>query len=430
MAMKDYQVTIVPQEGYYPNQIAVKVMDYFDSTLEHDFSGETVLLKPSFVLPVDDERLTIAVDTNNAVIEGIARALSLRGAEKILIAEHRTIGPARYAFYTRGIKKNVKGIDNVKMCYLDEKKREEVQVEDPFIDGHVIKYPKMLVDGTVDYFISLPKLKTNIFAGVTLSVKNNFGLISKKERLKYHGEDLHANLADLELIRQPDLIITDAVIAGEGQGPEQPTPYRSEMLVISENPLACDTTCCYLMGWDPKEVKHLEMLHQRGIGPLDMEQIEVKNKEYLESKKKDFDRPDSKLEMTPRMKAFIGEEKACQGGCIGMVRGILDSYALVDGWNSLGNLNIVVGDVELSEEEIAFLKENKKRTLIYGECAEKYKKLGTYFKGCPPDYTKSLLKIWLRGPLGMNPHLTFQYVSPFKYFRAWFLYILQRIFRF
>lgn len=429
--MTSYKVSVLPQKGYYPAQIALQVLKYFDTKLDYDFKGKTVLLKPSFVLPVDDPHLTIAVDTHNAVIVGVAKALALRGAGTILIAEHRTIGPARYAFYTRNIKKAVRGIKNIKMCYLDEKKRQEVKVEDPFIPNHVIKYPKLLLDDTVDYFISLPKLKTNIFAGITLSVKNNFGLISKKERLKHHGLDLHGNLADLELIRQPDLIITDAIISGEAQGPEQPTPYNSEMLVVSENCLACDTVCCYLMGQDPHEVEHLEMLHERGIGPLEMEEIEVENMQYLDSKRKEFIMPDSNLELTSEMKAYIGKDKACQGGCLGMIRGILDTYGLVNGWYSLGRVNILLGEgLELSPEEINELKKTKKRNIIYGDCVKKYKKLGTFFKGCPPDYTKSLLKIWLRGPMGINPHLTLQYVSPYRYGKAWMLYILQRIFRF
>ncbi len=420
-----FKVTCIPQQGYYISQIAEKILDYMDKDgLKVD--GKTVLLKPSFVLPVKDKKLTLAVDTNVAVVAGVAKAFSLRGA-KVLIAEHRTIGPARYAFYTVGIKKVIRKarIKNVKMVYLDEKKRQEVIIKDSFIPDHVVKYPKILLNGTVDYFVSLPKLKTNIFADITLSVKNNFGLISKKQRLKYHDDRLHKNLADLELIRQPDLIITDAIIAGEAQGPEQPTPVRSEMLVVSKNCLAGDTVCCYLMGQDPHNIEHLKLLHERGIGPLDINELEIENKDYLESKKKAFKMPDSNLEMTPWMKVFKAQ-RACQPGCLGMIRGILDTYGLVDGWYSLGRLNILLGEnLEIPQDVLDHL--DKKRTIVYGSCVKKYKKYGTYFKGCPPDYTKSLLKIWLRGPLKMNPHLKLQYVSPIKYGRAWGWFIFHKV---
>ena len=203
------------------------------------------------------------------------------------------------------------------------------------------------------------------------------------------------------------------------------------MLVISENCLACDTVCCYLMGQDPHSIEHLELLYKRGMGPLDINDIEVINKDYLESKKMDYIMPDPNLEMSPNMHAYIGTKKACLGGCVGMIKGILDTYGLVKGWHSVGELNIILGDgLELTPEELVYLKKNKKRNIVYGDCAKQYKKLGTFFKGCPPDYTKSLIKIWLLGPMGMNPHLTLQYVAPYRYAKAWGLHILQRIFRF
>lgn len=425
--MSEYNVFVIAQESYERDEIAAKLGKYFKSH-NFDFTDKTILLKPSFVLPVGDEGATVAVNTHNAVTSGVAKSLSQLGADRVIIAEHRTIGPARYAFYMAGIKHWVRDLDNVEMCYLDEKKRETVEIEDPFIEDHTVKYPKLLLDGTVDYFISVPKLKTNIFAGVTSSVKNNFGLVSKDERLKYHGENVHQNLADLMLIRQPDLIITDAIVSGEGQGPEQPTPVNSDMIIISDNCLAGDSTCCYLMGQNPREIGYLTLLYNRGYGPLELSEIKIENREYLDSKKKTFKKPDSDLDITPEINVHMGK-KACQGGCLGMIRGILDSYALAEGWDSLGKLNIILGDdLEIPEESLDRL--DKKRTLVYGDCAKKYKQYGTFFGGCPPDYTRSLLKIWLRGPLEINPHLKLQYVSPYKYGKAWVLHILQRIFRF
>ncbi|MHA1147739.1 MAG: DUF362 domain-containing protein [Promethearchaeota archaeon] len=425
--MTDTTVTIIPQKGYYKNQIALKIMDYFDNK-GLNFEGKVVMLKPSFVMPVADLKFTLATDTHNILIAGVAKALSLRGAKKILIAEHRTIGPARYAFYAVGIKKAVKGIKRVKFVYLDEKARVKKTIDNPFIEGYEVKYPKILLDGTVDYLISLPKLKMNIYTQVTLGIKNNFGLISKKERLKYHSDDtLDGHLASLTLIRQPDLFITDAIIAGEGQGPHLTKPVNTGMMICGTNPLAVDTVCCHLIGIDPYSIGHVKLLYERGIGPIDIEQIPIENKEYFNANKKDFERPNDKLAMTPWIKVYQGN-KTCIAGCLGMLKGSLDSYGNEKGWYTLGRLNIIIGDAEISEEELAQI--NKKRTIVYGDCAKKYKQYGTYFKGCPPDYVKGLLKMSFASPLGINPNFKLSRVSPMKYGRAWGLYILQRIFRF
>ena len=109
--MSEYKVSIIPQKGYYKSQIAIKMMEYFDKN-GYDFKEKTILLKPSFVLPVKNPRMALAVDTHNILIAGVAKALALRGAAKILIAEHRTIGPARYSFYALNIKKEICEINN------------------------------------------------------------------------------------------------------------------------------------------------------------------------------------------------------------------------------------------------------------------------------------------------------------------------------
>lgn len=422
--MSDYQVTCIPQEEYNKEEIYKKLSNYFTSH-GWDFQDKTILLKPSFVFAISDKEKALGTNTHNAVVAGTAKALSELGAKNIMIAEHKTIGPARYGFMMVGIKKEVKGIKNVKLTYLDEHKSVKVPVKDSFIPDHVIKYPKMLIDGSVDYFISLPKLKSNVFAGITLSVKNNYGLINKYERLRYHDDRLHKNLADIELIRQPDLTISDAIVAGEGQGPMEINNVTTDMLIVGKNPLAVDAVCCYMMDEDPMDIEHLKLLHERGIGPLSLENIEIENNSYLESKKTTFQKPDHTLAMTPDIKVYKGK-KACEPGCLGMIRHILDGYWYKNGWDSLGELNIILGeDVDISEEELKSL--DKKRTIVYGNCSKKYKKYGTFFKGCPPDYTKGLIKLWLGGPLKLTPW--FEFVSPVKFGLAWARHILNRIFR-
>ncbi len=425
--MSDFETKVIPQDSYDREEICEKVEEYFEDK-ELEFEDKTVFLKPSFVLPIKEEELKSAADTHNAVTSGVAKALSKKGASRIIIAEHSTVGNARYAFNMVGIKDWVEDIDNVEFKYLDEEECENVQVKDPFIEDHEIKYPKILLDDTVDYFVSLPKLKTNLFAEVTLSAKNNLGLVSKEERLKHHGDDLHENIADITKIRTPDLIIADTIIAGQGQGPQQPDPVNLEMLIASDNCLAADTVCCYVMGIEPEDIEHLELLNSQNIGPIDIEDVEIKNEDYLESKKGDFKLPESELEKSDDMNVYIGEG-ACKGGCIGMLRAILDFYGLNEGWDSLGELNIIIDDkensLEIPKEELEKL--DKKNTIIMGDCSEKYEEYGSYFSGCPPDYTSGLFKIWLRGPLGKNPLFDSEHVSIPQFLKSYALHYLQKI---
>jgi uncharacterized protein (DUF362 family) len=420
--MPKYQVTIIPQENYDVGEISTKLEEYFTEK-GYNFKDKSILIKPSFVMPAADVVRTIATNTHVNLVAGIAKVLSEQGARKVLIAENKTLGTARYAFSMVGIKKAVKGIKNVKFCYLDEKSRKSVKVEDPFIEDHVIKYPKLLLNGTIDYFISVPKLKGNVYADVTLSVKNNLGLISKKERLKYHDDRLHDHLSDICLIRQPDLIITDTIISGEGNGPMEVKPIETYMMIVGDNCLAVDTTCCYLIGKNPEEIKHLKNLAKRGIGPLNIQDIEIENKQYLDSKKRKFNDVDRNLNLHPSLIVYQGKE-ACNSGCVAFLRSYLDSYGQNLGWDVLSGMTIIVGkDLEIPEKELESL--DKRKTIVYGECAKEYKKFGVYFKGCPPDYVKAMFKISMSTALPHNPY--FKLLSYPKFIMTWITHSIHKL---
>ena len=420
--MTKYQVTIIQQEDYNSLEISEKIGTYFDNR-KYIFEDKSVLIKPSFVFPIDDDTKTIAINTNVQLVVGIVKALSKRGVKRIYIAENKTMGTARYAFARVGIKKAIKGIKNVKMCYLDEKKRKNVIVADPFIDNHVIKYPKLLVNGSIDYFISVPKLKGNLYADVTLSIKNNLGLISKKERLKHHDISLHDHLSDITLIRQPDIVITDTIVSGEGNGPSEVNPINTHMMIVGDNCLAVDVTCCYLIGIDPKQIKHLNNLAERGIGPIDIQDIDFINKDYLESKKCKFKPIDRNLNVHPNLQVFQGN-KNCDSGCPAFIRSYLDAYGENLGWETLSGMTIIVGnDLEIPEENLQKLE--KRKTIVYGDCVEQYKEYGVFFKGCPPDYIKAMLKISIRTTLPNIPY--FKYLSIPIYLRTWIVHLFHRL---
>ena len=399
---------LIDQKTYDIDEIKEKILNFL-SEENFDVADKTIYLKPSFVFPSLEK---IQVVTNPKLIIGIAEALKERGAKKILIGDGETLGSARFSFKQMKIKKLVKqrGLKKVvKFCYNDEGKHVKIQVPDYFIKSE-FNVPKKLMDA--DLFISLPKLKVNIFANVTLSVKNNMGLISKRERLSHHDINMHKMIADLYLVRTPDLNITDAIISGEGQGPMEATPVETGLIIAGRNGLAVDTVCCALMNHDPQKIEHLVLLNQKGVGPITLDKIELVNPNLLDARKKTFKMPDTDLEnLSPNIHVYMGKEcKECNvkcAGCIGMLKANLDGYGLNLGWENLKEISVVVGKgLELSEDDLQKL--NKKRTIIYGNCVIKYRKKGTFFWGCPPDYVGALLT--LRKPMGrLTPWMKYIY---------------------
>jgi uncharacterized protein (DUF362 family) len=113
----------------------------------------------------------------------------------------------------------------------------------------------------VDLLVSMPKLKTHHWAGVTLSLKNMFGVVPggcygwPKNVLHWAGID--PAILDINAAARPDFAIVDGIIGMEGNGPIQGEPKACGVLVFGSDPVAVDATCCRVMGLIPERVKYL-----------------------------------------------------------------------------------------------------------------------------------------------------------------------------
>ena len=113
----------------------------------------------------------------------------------------------------------------------------------------------------VDFLVSMPKLKTHHWAGVTLSLKNMFGIVPgscygwPKNVLHWAGID--KSILDINAALRPDFAIVDGIVGMEGNGPIQGTPKPCGVLVLGDDPVAVDATCCRVMGLRPEKVKYL-----------------------------------------------------------------------------------------------------------------------------------------------------------------------------
>ena len=120
-------------------------------------------------------------------------------------------------------------------------------------------FPKTVLGA--DFFVSMPKLKTHHWAGVTLSLKNMFGVVPgscygwPKNVLHWAGID--NAILDINAAVRPDFAIVDGIVGMEGNGPIQGTPKACGALIFGDDPVAVDATCCRLMGLLPERVKYL-----------------------------------------------------------------------------------------------------------------------------------------------------------------------------
>ena len=113
-----------------------------------------------------------------------------------------------------------------------------------------------------DVVVSMPKMKTHHWAGVTLSMKNMFGLVPG---LKYgwpknilHWKGIHESILDICATLPIQMVIGDGILGMEGNGPLHGETRKLGVVVISDDPVAADATMTQLMGLKPEKVRHLQ----------------------------------------------------------------------------------------------------------------------------------------------------------------------------
>ena len=220
----------------------------YEKTQGPDVLGKTILLKPNILF---DEFPHRAVTTHPVFLEAVIRFLQSRQVGKIYVGDAPAVHTASFAPQKSGIYEVCKKT-GAEWVYFGKS-----SFSYALPSG---KVPLTSIIKEVDYFFSLPKLKTHELMGYTGAVKNTFGLIPHIHKAKQHA--LHRNprtmasmLLDLNEAFTPDYIFMDAIQSMEGPGPGNGTPYPLRLLLGSTNPLALDIVASKIIGYHPLELE-------------------------------------------------------------------------------------------------------------------------------------------------------------------------------
>ncbi|MCB2207232.1 MAG: DUF362 domain-containing protein [Bacteroidetes bacterium] len=137
-----------------------------------------------------------------------------------------------------------------------------------------------------DVFINVPVAKHHngtIYSGI---LKNLMGVSSRDTNRHMHSPDgeytysktvyLSTCIADLNLIRKPDLSIIDAEVCAINNGPRGPGETTSPGLIIAgTNPLEMDAYASTLLGMEPDNIYTFTAAKELGLGKFDLDTIRV-----------------------------------------------------------------------------------------------------------------------------------------------------------
>lgn len=127
-----------------------------------------------------------------------------------------------------------------------------------------------------DLIVSLPKLKTHHWVGMTASLKNLYGTLPGAiygwPKNVLHHAGIPETVVDIAASLPRTIAVVDAILCMEGDGPIMGTPKPMGLLAIGLNPTAVDATLARIMGLDPHRVSYLALADGR-LGPIGQRHI-------------------------------------------------------------------------------------------------------------------------------------------------------------
>ena len=217
--------------------------------------GKTILLKPNLV-GLDPKGV---MNTHPAVIAATRECFLKMGASRVLIGDGPALDRDTQAIIESVRLQDFTGKLGKDFCDLNIDDVERVALETRATHLKELFLPKTVLG--VDFLVSMPKLKTHHWAGVTLSLKNMFGIVPgscygwPKNVLHWAGID--RSILDINAAARPDFAIVDGILGMEGNGPTQGTPKPAGVLLFGDDPIAVDASACRLMGLLPEKIEYL-----------------------------------------------------------------------------------------------------------------------------------------------------------------------------
>ena len=232
--------------------------------------GEKIVLKPNVLVGDPPDKI---VSPHPQVFKAVARL-----AKEITpnLAYGDSPGFGKPSAHMRR-SELAKAAQEIGLPLADFENGREVQFKDsPFIKHFTLANGVLEADG----LISIGKCKTHQLTRITGAVKNQFGCVPGALKAEFHlklpnAYDFAKMLVCLNLFIRPRLYILDGILAMEGNGPRNGTPFPLHVLLFSADPLAIDSVFCRLVDLKPEFVPTMKPGRDWGLGTYLEDEIEI-----------------------------------------------------------------------------------------------------------------------------------------------------------
>lgn len=256
------------------------------SITREQIAGKSILLKPNLVEPSSQAP---HINTHPKFVRAVVEVFRRLDASEVFVAEGQGhVRDSHYVLEQSGVgqvllEDNIPFVDlNHDEVFITENKLRTTRLTHLYL-------PRSLQ--RADLVVSLPKMKVHHWAGVTLSMKNLFGVMPSIcygwPKNVLHVMGIPQSIMDITATVGPDLAIVDGIVGMEGDGPIMGTPRQANVILIGANPVAVDATGARLMGFDPRRIEYLKGV-AGVLGPIE-EQLISQRGERLDKMAQKFD---------------------------------------------------------------------------------------------------------------------------------------------
>jgi len=217
--------------------------------------GKSVLLKPNIVEYIPGQ----PVNTDPQLIGAAAEAFLRLGAASVTVAEgpghHRD---TEFLVYETGLRDQLL---HRKISFVDLNRDELVKTK---LQANYSGLGHLWLPRTVlasDFIVSMPKVKTHHWTGVTLSMKNMFGIVPGSRygwpKNVLHWAGIHESILDICATVRPHFVIADGILGMEGDGPLNGAAKVLNTILLSDDPVTADSLLARLLGLESNRIKHI-----------------------------------------------------------------------------------------------------------------------------------------------------------------------------
>jgi len=245
------------ERGVAPVLRALDLVDFKEALKGWD----RVLIKVNFITT---KTWDTGATTDPLVVEALIQRLQELPVEVFVVESDATVTNADKAFIATGMRDLCFEYDVEFINLRHAPDQIKIEIPDHLTLGS-IKVPRIVTESAI---ISAAKMKTHSETGVTLGLKNMFGLLPQKFKGRFHMKGMHKVITDINSVVKPAFTVIDGFIGMEGNGPVNGTPIKMDTIIAGKDPVATDAVGAEVMGFKPEAIGHLKMSYEKGIGSL------------------------------------------------------------------------------------------------------------------------------------------------------------------